>query len=193
MLALGVDIGGTFTDLLLYDAAAGTMTALKVPSAPGREWLGLAAGLDRLGTPTDRLHYVVHGTTVATNAVIEGTAARSALVTTKGFRDLLEIGRGMRLTPGSLFETHFRRPPPLVDRNQRIELDERVAADGSVVRAPGKQALAALTRAVRFACSTPTRTRITSGSWPRPSAGRCPASRSLPRTWSRPSSASTSG
>lgn len=145
MLVLGIDIGGTFTDLILFDSTSGQMSAGKVPSVPGREWEGLEQGLTQLSLVASRLSAVVHGTTVATNALLEGKGVRTALVTTKGFRDLLDIGRCMRLTPGSLFQTHFKRPAPMVERDQRVEIDERVDAAGRVVRplsAPAMEALA---------------------------------------------------
>jgi N-methylhydantoinase A len=133
MLVLGIDIGGTFTDLVLYDTEAASFTTGKVPSVPGRQWEGLAAGLSVLDVDAARLSSVVHGTTVATNAILEGKTARTALVTTEGFRDVLEIGRSMRLTPGSLFDTRFKRPAPLVPRDRRLEIEERIDAEGKVV------------------------------------------------------------
>lgn len=133
MIALGIDIGGTFTDLVVVDLATGRATLGKVASVPGREWEALPAGLALLGIDAAALSVVVHGTTVGTNAVLQGKSARTALVATEGFRDVLEIGRCMRLTPGSLFDTHFRRQPPLVPRTRRFEVTERVAADGSVL------------------------------------------------------------
>ena len=149
MLVLGIDIGGTFTDLILYDTEAGTFSAGKVPSVPGRQWEGLAAGLAALDLDAGRLASVVHGTTVGTNAILEGKTARTALVTTKGFRDVLEIGRSMRLTPGSLFDTRFKRPAPLVPRNLRLELKERIGARGEVVTPLEAPTLEALARALR--------------------------------------------
>ena len=132
MLVLGIDIGGTFTDLVLYDEAGSHMGLAKVPSVPGQEWQGLDNGLDELAVDVSKIGWVVHGTTVATNAILENKLARVALVTTEGFRDTLEIGRCMRLEP-SLFNTRFRRPAPLVSRDIRFEAKERIAADGAVV------------------------------------------------------------
>ena len=149
MIALGIDIGGTFTDLVAVDLASGRATLGKVASVPGREWEALGAGLALLGIHPDALSVVVHGTTVGTNAVLQGKGARTSLVATAGFRDVLEIGRCMRLTPGSLFDTHFRRPPPLVPRARRIEVAERIAADGGVLTALDAASLDAAVAAIR--------------------------------------------
>ena len=149
MQILGVDIGGTFTDLVLFDSATGTVRTAKVPSVPGRQWEGLDAGLEALHVDAAQLAVVVHGTTVATNAVLEGKGVRTALVTTKGFRDSLEIGRCMRLTPGSLFQTRYRRPAPLVPRDRRLELCERIGAAGDVIHRAAEPDLKALAAALR--------------------------------------------
>src|SRR5262249_9839683 len=94
---LGVDIGGTFTDASLIDEATGEVWSAKVPSTPADPSAGFMTGAERALTDarahTADVRYVVHGTTVATNAIIEGRVARSAFVTTEGFRDMLEIAR----------------------------------------------------------------------------------------------------
>jgi N-methylhydantoinase A len=150
MLILGVDIGGTFTDLVLYDTAGHRMKLAKVPSEPGQEWLALENGLDELGVDVKQIEWVVHGTTVATNAILEHKLAKVALVTTEGFRDTLEIGRCMRLAP-SLFDTRFSRPDPLVDRDIRFEAKERVASDGTVVEPLGLSAIETIVKQVAAA------------------------------------------
>jgi N-methylhydantoinase A len=150
MLILGVDIGGTFTDLVLYDTASHRMKLAKVPSEPGQEWLALENGLDELGVDVRQIEWVVHGTTVATNAILEHKLAKVALVTTEGFRDTLEIGRCMRLAP-SLFDTRFSRPDPLVDRDIRFEAKERVASDGTVVEPLGLSAIETIVKQVAAA------------------------------------------
>jgi N-methylhydantoinase A len=150
MLILGVDIGGTFTDLVLYDTAGHRMNLAKVPSEPGQEWLALENGLDELGVDVRQIEWVVHGTTVATNAILEHKLAKVALVTTDGFRDTLEIGRCMRLAP-SLFDTRFARPDPLVERDVRFEAKERVAADGTVIEPLEISAIESIVRQVAAA------------------------------------------
>jgi len=139
MRAIGIDTGGTFTDLTLYDDRTGTIHATKVPSTPQNP---AAAVLDVLAQqadfPRDR---IVHGTTVATNALLERKGGALAILTTSGFQDLLEIGRTRRASPG-LFNTKFVKAPPLVARSWRFEVDERIGADGKVIRPIDKASVA---------------------------------------------------
>jgi N-methylhydantoinase A len=151
MRAIGIDIGGTFTDFVVADIDTGRMQVIKVLSSPGNEWQAVLQGIKELALHMSEVQLVVHGTTVATNVLIEGSGARTALVTSVGFRDLLEIGRCMRLTPGSLFNTHFRRPAPLVPRTVRFECPERMRADGTPLRVPTEVELERLARAVAIA------------------------------------------
>lgn len=125
---LGVDVGGTFTDLVLDDGER--LHVAKVPSTPGDQSRGVLAGLERMGIDTSELLRFVHGTTVATNAVLERRGARTVLVTTDGFRDLLEIGRQNR---PSLYDFFADRPPPIVPRDLVVEAGERVSAEGEVL------------------------------------------------------------
>ena len=129
---VGVDVGGTFTDLIAYDAG-GALHSAKVPSLPGEQWRGVLDALASLGVEPGSIRAFVHGTTIATNALLERKGATTGLVTTEGFRDLLEIGKGRRLI-GGLFDPEWQRPAPLVPRDRRLEVPERIAADGSVVR-----------------------------------------------------------
>jgi N-methylhydantoinase A len=94
---IGVDVGGTFTDLLALDAEHGVFRVAKVPSTPEDQSVGFIAGLSTLETDLAAVAALVHGTTVATNAVLERKGARCGLITTAGFRDVLELGR--RLVP----------------------------------------------------------------------------------------------
>jgi N-methylhydantoinase A len=126
---LGVDVGGTFTDLVLDDGER--LTVAKVPSTPLDQAEGVLAGMNRLGVDGSGLARFVHGTTVATNAVLERRGARTVLVTTEGFRDLLEIGRQDR---PRLYDLSADRPPPLVPRDLVVEAPERVSAEGDVLR-----------------------------------------------------------
>ena len=129
---VGVDVGGTFTDLIAY-GADGVLHSAKVPSLPGEQWRGVLNALASLGVAPASIRAFVHGTTIATNALLERKGATTGLVTTEGFRDLLEIGKGRRLV-GGLFDPEWQRPAPLVPRDRRLEVAERIAADGSVVR-----------------------------------------------------------
>ncbi|WP_182875816.1 hydantoinase/oxoprolinase family protein [Microbispora sp. H10670] len=130
---IGVDVGGTFTDLVLHDAATGEIRVAKRPTTPTAPERGVLAAVDA-AVPPDllaRCRHFVHGTTVGLNALLERRGATVGLITTAGFRDVLEIRRGDRDDPYDLFWTP---PPPLVPRRLRLEVTERVAADGSVVR-----------------------------------------------------------
>ncbi|WP_028921883.1 hydantoinase/oxoprolinase family protein [Pseudonocardia acaciae] len=129
-LIAGIDVGGTFTDVLLYDTGRSRLRLAKVFSTPGRQADGLLAGVDQLDVPRAELAALVHGTTVATNAVLERTGARTALVTTVGFRDVLELRRRDR--PHTYGLTGRYRP--LVPRGRCFEVDERIGARGEVVR-----------------------------------------------------------
>ena len=134
---VGVDVGGTFTDLVCV-SADGTMTATKVPNVGDDPSTDVCAGLDdladRLGVSREAFYgaieVIVHGTTVATNAILTGRIARTGLITTLGFRDALEMRRGIR---ERLYDNKYTPPPPLVPRYLRIGVRERVDAAGRVV------------------------------------------------------------
>jgi N-methylhydantoinase A len=143
---VGVDVGGTFTDVVAFDRETGELTVAKAPSVPRDQSRGVLAGLEAAGVETSRVERFVHGTTVATNAVLERNGARTVLVVTKGFRDLLEIGRQNR---PKLYDLFADRPPPLVPRVLVVEVPERVAVDGTVVTALDADAAAGVARAVR--------------------------------------------
>jgi N-methylhydantoinase A len=129
---VGIDVGGTFTDLVLFDASTGTLSVAKVPSTTANQAVGVMAAIHSVEPDLTRLERLAHGTTVSTNALLEHAGARVALITTKGFRDTIEIGRTRRMLP-SLYDPTFVRPPPLVPRPLRFEVAERLAADGSVI------------------------------------------------------------
>ena len=131
-LFAGIDVGGTFTDLILYDSTSRTTRAVKVPSDRAAPDRAVLAALDRVGITPAELRLIVHGTTVATNAVLERQGARTAFVTTAGFRDVLELGRTTRLVPNSLYHPYFRRPAPLIARRDRHTVAERTEADGRI-------------------------------------------------------------
>jgi N-methylhydantoinase A len=124
-------VGGTFTDVLLHtdDGRVQVRKLLSTPPSFDRAVVEAVAGLAG-GAGASSVAEVVHGTTVATNAVLQRLGAETALVTTKGFRDVLEL---RRLRIPHMYDLFWRKPPPLVERRLRFELDERVAADGTVL------------------------------------------------------------
>jgi N-methylhydantoinase A len=129
---VGIDVGGTFTDVLAYAADTRELLSAKVPSMPGAQWQGVLDALAALGISGGDVRAFVHGTTIATNALLERKGAKTGLVTTRGFRDVLEIGKTRRLI-GGLFDIAWQRPAPLVSRELRLEAPERIAADGAVL------------------------------------------------------------
>src|SRR6185437_761857 len=147
-IRLAVDIGGTFTDLVL--ALPGrTLSAkrLTTPDAPDRAVIeGVAAILREAGIGAGQLDLVIHGTTLATNALIERKGARTALITTRGFRDSLEIAYEHRFEQ---YDLYMERPAPLVERDLRLEVPERLAADGSLLLELDEAALDALVPVLR--------------------------------------------
>jgi len=127
-LRIGIDIGGTFTDLVAIDGD-GRVRTHKVASTPRDYGEGIEEGLRALLTEGTTVSEVLHGTTVGSNTVLEGKGARTALITTKGFRDILEI-RDLRMPV--LYDLHWTKPPALVERRLRLEVIEKVRPDGSV-------------------------------------------------------------
>jgi 5-oxoprolinase (ATP-hydrolysing) len=134
---VGIDIGGTFTDIVLSTPAlsssegSGTLRIYKVPSTPHDPVQGLMEGLQAL--QAEHSTVVIHGSTVATNALLERRGARCVLITTKGFADVLEIGRQDR---PSLYDLMQQRPPALIPRQYRLALAERLDHHGTILHAP---------------------------------------------------------
>jgi len=128
----GVDVGGTFTDIVLFEPDSGTLRVHKVPTTPVDQSKGVITGLEQVLSNLTGLGRLDHGTTVSTNALLEGNGATVALITTAGFRDTLEIGRTRRMLP-SVYDPTFVRPPPLVPRPLRFEIAERLDKDGAVL------------------------------------------------------------
>jgi N-methylhydantoinase A len=132
---LGVDVGGTFTDLLLIDEGTGKTFSAKVPSTPQDQSIGVLNGLTRVceqaGVAPSSIGHVMHGTTVATNTVLTSTGAKVGLITTKGYRHVLQIARSF--VPGGLGGwVSFNKTPPLAPLELTIEAHERIDADGSI-------------------------------------------------------------
>jgi len=141
---IGADIGGTFTDLVQVDDQ-GRFRFGKLLTTPDAPDLAVEQGVAELlkstGTPASSVSHVIHGTTLFTNALIERKGARTALVTTAGFRDAIEIGREHRY---DMYDLQMERPEPLAPRHFRFEVEERVLSDGSVDTPLQQQALATL-------------------------------------------------
>jgi N-methylhydantoinase A len=149
---IGVDSGGTFTDICLFDETAGRIAVWKVSSTPSDPSnavaRGVEEGLAQIGASAGDVAYFGHGTTVATNALIQHRGARTGLVTSAGFRDLLEIGRQKR---PDLYDLQADKPPVLVERELRREVPERLRHDGSVETPLDEAAVRAAARALREA------------------------------------------
>ncbi len=134
MIRLAFDIGGTFTDIVLHDSASGTLRVAKTSTTPDDLTRAVMAGLDAVldgtGTTPPDVDALLHATTVATNAILERKGARTALLTTEGFRDVLILGRQKR---HETYDLYFRKPEPLTRRRHIYEVSERLDADGSVI------------------------------------------------------------
>lgn len=130
------DVGGTFTDLVYYSVdpatgACGTVQTAKADTTPPNFEQGVLDALDKTGVAIGDLDFFAHGSTVVINALTERKGVKTALITTKGFRDVIEIARGNR---PDLFNFNFRKPKPFVERYLRAELDERVTYQGATKR-----------------------------------------------------------
>ena len=126
---LATDIGGTFTDLVYFDEQTGALSVAKSLSTPDDLTRGVLDTIDQAGLDADAVDYFVHGGTTVINAITERTGAKTALVTTEGFRDVLEIARGNR---PDLYNLRYRKEVPFVPRRLRFEVRERVDAKGRV-------------------------------------------------------------
>ena len=130
MYRLSTDVGGTFTDGVLLDEGTGTIKVSKVSSTPVNPAIGTIECMERFEIPLSEVSFLVHGTTVVINALLEGKGAKTALITTKGFRDVLEIGRSNRT---EMYNALYKKPTPLVPRHLRLEIKERMGADREVL------------------------------------------------------------
>lgn len=131
-LAIGIDIGGTFTDVVAIDLATGAVRSAKALTSYGAEARAVSVGIDQLVEDRGLIERLVHGTTIGTNAILERRGAKTALLTTEGFRDLLEIGRTRRMTPNTLFDLTFQRREPFVPRQLRFDVPERLMSNGEI-------------------------------------------------------------
>lgn len=149
---LGVDVGGTFTDLLLVDGKSGKTWSAKVPSTPADQSVGVVNGMMRVceyaGIDAALIDHVMHGTTVATNTILTSTGAKCGLVTTKGYRQVLQIARSF--VPGGLGGwVIYNKSLPLAPLACTIEADERVSAKGEIVHALDESKLRAALRELK--------------------------------------------
>src|SRR5436190_668382 len=140
----GIDVGGTFTDLIVVDDASGEVRLAKVPTTVENQAFGVLAALAAAEVDPASLDAIVHGTTTTTNAMLERKIAKVGLITTRGFRDVLELGRRTRPTPYGL----TGRFVPLIPRELRFEVDERMDAEGQVLVPLDEAGVAAATRAL---------------------------------------------
>ncbi len=147
---IGVDIGGTFTDFVLLDTSTGAMHNDKLLTTPDDPSRAVLEGLKRIvsahGVAPDDILQVIHGTTLVANALIERKGVRTALVTTAGFADVLEVGLEWRY---NTYDLGLERPAPLAPRSLRFEVDERIGPDGTVLRPLEAAAIDALLDAIR--------------------------------------------
>src|SRR5467141_2918130 len=128
-LRLAADIGETFTDVAAFDEASGRLILGKALSTPEALVNGIEAGVEKAGSSFAEAGLFLHGSTIAINAILERTGAKTALLITEGFRDIYEIGRINRPDAYNLF---FQKHQPLVERALRFEVKERVLADGEI-------------------------------------------------------------
>src|SRR6516162_3576951 len=133
MKRIGVDTGGTFTDSVIWDEDKGLVGSAKTSSNKADPAGAVLAAITKLddAVGTD-VRYLIHGTTVATNATLERSGPRIGMICTAGFRDVLEIARLTR-TPQEIYDLRAVSPPPLVQRRDRLEVVERIDAQGTIV------------------------------------------------------------
>jgi N-methylhydantoinase A len=130
MYRLSTDVGGTFTDGVLLDETTGQIRLSKVLSTPANPAIGTIESTEKFDVNLEEVSFLAHGTTVVINALIEGKGAKTALITTEGFRDILEIGRSNRL---EMYNALYKKPDPLIPRYLRFGVKERISATGEVL------------------------------------------------------------
>src|ERR1051325_8914448 len=140
-IRLAADIGGTFTDIAVFDDRSGRLTFGKALSTPDRLVDGISAGVEKARSDYASANLFPHGSTIAINTILERTGAKTALVTTEGFRDVYEIGR---INRPDAYNLYFQKHQPLIERALCFEVKERVRADGEVYIPLDEEGLAAL-------------------------------------------------
>lgn len=143
-MRVATDIGGTFTDLVYLDESTGKVGVVKTDTTPPNFEKGVITSIEKTGIPADEVGFFVHGTTVVINALTERKGVKTGLITTRGFRDVLEIGRANR---PDLYNMYYRKPVPFVPRYLRREVSERVNYKGEILQPLDE---ADVVRAVRF-------------------------------------------
>src|SRR5262245_46956887 len=148
----GIDVGGTFTDLILIDGRDGGQVHIaKTPTTPENQAIGVIAALSEAGFPVDRIDLIVHGTTTTTNAVLERRLAKTGMITTRGFRDVIELGRRTRPNPYGMTGVFV----PIIPRDLRLEVTERILAGGIVhTHLDEAEFRAAVTRLKELGCES---------------------------------------
>ncbi|MEO1688153.1 MAG: hydantoinase/oxoprolinase N-terminal domain-containing protein, partial [Pseudomonadota bacterium] len=139
---IGIDVGGTFTDLVQLDPATGAIRLAKTPTTPENQAFGVLAALDQAGADLPSVDLIVHGTTTTTNALLERKLARTGLITTRGFRDVLELGRRTRPQPYGMKGVFT----PVIPRDLRLEVPERMDAQGRALTPLDEDAVRAAAR-----------------------------------------------
>src|SRR5437588_1293360 len=145
-----VDTGGTFSDFVYLDESTGELSIAKLPSTPDDPSRAILTGIETLlarGIPASHIGYFCHGTTVGTNALLEGTGARTALLVTEGFRGIYPVGEQARPYGTAIFDVMYDKPAMLVPQSLTGEVKERVDFRGTVLRALDKAALREAVRA----------------------------------------------
>lgn len=149
-IRLGIDIGGTFTDLVLFDQGTGEFMVIKVPSRPsdpaGALTHSVEKALQQADAKAESVTLLNHGTTIVTNAVLEGTLAKTALIATEGFSDVLEIGRHLR---PDMYDLYQDKPNPLSTRDLRFGVKERMGPEGGVVTPLDSGSVAAVIESIK--------------------------------------------
>ncbi len=143
---VAADVGGTFTDIFVMNEASVDIMVHKVPSTPADPGAAIVDGLESMGIPFSEIKMFSHGTTVGTNALITRSFPRAALITTRGFRDVLEI---RDTTKTELWDAYWDMPLPYIPRRDRFELDERVTSDGAILTPLDESQVVELARIIR--------------------------------------------
>ena len=128
-IVIGVDVGGTFTDILAFEEKSGRVSVAKTPSTKEDQSKGFLEGILKTTNDLSLVSTIIHGTTVATNALLERKGAKTGIITTRGFRDVLEMRRRDRPKTWGLWGTFT----PVVERKNRLEVSERTLADGTIM------------------------------------------------------------
>ena len=147
--AVAIDIGGTFTDLVAFNRSGERVVYTKSPTTYGDFAEGILDCFRKAGLALADVDVIHHGTTLVINTLIQRSGGRTALVTTRGFRDVLEIARGNRPAPLDLY---YQRDEPLIPRERRFEITERIASDGAIIEALDLAELEELAQRLRDAC-----------------------------------------